>query len=260
MAAEMGAPRFSRWQGALGFMLTELRVQGHETLALATSMIVQTVFIVFVWVLNRGLLPYALLGAVVFSVFQIGERVTNESAYIRIDHRLTDLYLASPLTPEAYFLGMATGVMTAFLPPVFVLVALIEILHPLTWFAALVFAAVLVALWLFASAMGYIFSTLFLDSRAIWPYSSLFYNAFGVLPPVFYPYAYWKAIIPHSLEPLALLLPPSASAALVTWAEGLPLANLSGGEVAMASVAIVVESLGLFLFAVYWARRATRER
>ncbi len=247
----------SRWQGARGFTETEVRVQTHETLALATSMIVQTVFIVFVWLLDRSILPFAMVGAVIFSVFQIGERVTNEAAYIRIDHRLTELYHASPLTPEAYFLGIATGIMIAYLPPVVVLVILTEIVHPMGPLAAGVFALSLVAIWLFAASLGYTFSTLFHDSRAIWPYSSLFYNAFGVLPPVFYPFVVWKAIIPAAVEPAGLLVPPSAAAALITWAEGLT--PLSTGEVLTAAGSLTFFALATFAFAVHWARRMARE-
>ncbi len=250
--------RSSRWQGLPAFTATELRVQLHETLALATSMIVQVVFLVFVWVLARSLLPWALVGAVLFSVFQIGERVTNEAAYIRIDHRLTELYHASPLTPEAYFVGIAAGIMLAYLPPVGLLLLVAEVVHPMGWFAAGIFLLCLIGLWLFASSLGYIFSTLFEDSRAIWPYSSLFYNAFGVLPPVFYPLQTWRTIgVPPALEPLALLLPPSAAAALVTWAEGLT--QLSNAELLTASLSITVSALALFAFAVHWARGAARE-
>lgn len=249
----------SRWQGLLAFTATELRVQLHETLALATSMIVQVVFIVFVWVLARELLPWALVGAVLFSVFQIGERVTNEAAYIRIDHRLTELYHASPLTPEAFFLGIAAGIMVAYLPPVGFLIVVAEVVHPMGVFAAGVFALCLLGLWLFASSLGYVFSTLFEDSRAIWPYSSLFYNAFGVLPPVFYPLATWRSIgVPSIFQPVALLLPPSAAAALVTWAEGIT--PLSSSDVLTASLSIAVAALGLFAFAVHWARVAAREK
>jgi ABC-2 type transport system permease protein len=249
----------ANWQRTGSFGFTELRVQGHESLALATTSIVQTVFIIFVWLLNPALLPYALVGSVIFSVFRIGEGVLNEAAYIRIDHRLTELYHASPLQPESYFLGMAAGMMTAFLPPVIVLGVIAYWIHPMTPAVLLLFVACLFATWVFAASLGYILSTLFRDSRAIWPYSSILYNAFGVLPPVFYPLATWRAAAPGFLQPLALLMPPSASAALVTWAEGLPLTSLSSAQVVTAGLSLAVETLAVFLFAMYWARRAATE-
>lgn len=249
--------RRRRWSGLYGFAMTELRVQLHETLALATSMIVQTVFIVFVWVLSPGLLPFALVGAILFSVFQIGERVLNESAYVRIDHRLAELYHASPLTPEAYFLGMSMGIMAAYSAPVTALFVLAELVHPLPLLAVGVLLAVMLALWMFAASIGYMLSTTFEDSRAIWPYSSLLYNGFGVLPPVFYSFAEWSRIAPAPVVPLVLVLPPSASAALVTYAEGLT--PLSSGEVLLAAGSILVEAVAIFGLAVYWARRAARE-
>lgn len=250
-------PLRQRAQRMGSFAFTELRVQGHELLALATSSVVQTVFVIFVWVLNPALLPYALVGAVIFSVFRIGESVLNESAYIRVDHRLTDLYHASPLTPESYFLGMAAGMMTAFLPPVIILGVLTYVIHPMSVGVALLFVGALFGVWIFAASLGYVVGSLFKDSRAIWPYSTIIYNAFGVLPPVFYPLATWRSVAPPYVEPIALVLPPSATAALVTWAEGLT--QLSSGEVATAAISLAVECLAMLLFALYWARRTATE-
>ena len=84
-------------------------MQAHELTAMATSMVVQGVVLVFVWILNPSLLGVAFVGAIIFSMFTMGQRLLNEAAYIRIDHKANDLYLASPLTPEGYFLGMASG-------------------------------------------------------------------------------------------------------------------------------------------------------
>ena len=108
------------FRGLPAFLWTEVLVQIHEELAMATSMMVQAVLLVFVWVLNPGLIGVALVGAVLFSMFGMGQRVLNEAAYIRIDHKVSDLYLASPLSAEAYFLGMSAGVLLVYLPPVVV--------------------------------------------------------------------------------------------------------------------------------------------
>ncbi len=238
--------------GLSAFLWTEFLVQIHEELAMATSMIVQGVLLVFVWVLNPSLIGVALLGAVVFSMFTMGQRVLNEAAYVRIDHKASDLYLASPLTPEAYFLGMSAGVLLVYLPPVVAVAVLAELVVHLTVGVALLLLGVSVAVWISAASIGYVLSTQFRDNRAIWAYSSLFFNVFGVLPPVFYPIG----LFPSELRPIVLLMPPSAAAALLQRAIGS--ATLPAWEVALAAIGLAVEALALFLLAVVWARRTVR--
>jgi ABC-2 type transport system permease protein len=247
-------PRIRPFRGLGAFLYTELWVQLHERLAMATAVIVQGVILVFVWILNPSLLGVALLGAILFSAFGIGQRVQNEAAYIRIDHKLNNLYLASPLAPEAYFLGMSIGILIAYLPPIAVLVVLALLVIHFSWLTAALLAATAFALVIFASSTGYFFSTLFRDNRAIWPYASLFYNLFGVLPPVFYP----LALFPVALRSVALLIPPSAAAAILQWSIGVT--RLTPNEMALAAGGLAVETAVLFLFAVYWARRTARER
>ena len=244
------APR--AFGGTMAFLWTEFLVQIHEELAMATSMIVQGVLLVFVWILSPGLIGVALVGAVLFSMFTMGQRVLNEAAYVRIDHKATDLYLAGPLTPEGYFLGMAAGVLLVYLPPVVVVAVLAEIVVHFSVAETLLLLGLCAAVWLSAASIGYSLSTQFRDNRAIWAYSSLFFNVFGVLPPVFYPISRF----PEALRPVVLLMPPSAAAALLQRAMGI--VTLSPGEVTLAAVGLVVETAVLFAFATLWARRTVR--
>lgn len=249
------APVRSRpFRGLAAFFWTEALVQLHEELAMATSMVVQGVLLVFVWILNPGLIGVALVGAVIFSLFAMGQRVLNEAAYVRIDHKANELYLAGPLSPEAYFVGMSTGVLAVYVTPVVLLGALATIVAHLAPLAVLLLAGLGAEVWLSAASIGYVFSTAFRDNRAIWAYSSLFFNIFGVLPPVFYPIG----LFPARLHPIVLLMPPSAAAALLQSTIGA--ATLSSGERTLAAAGLAVETLLLFVFAIYWARRTVRER
>jgi hypothetical protein len=241
------------FRGLAAFFWTETLVQLHEELAMATSMLVQGVLLVFVWILDPALIGVALVGAVIFSVFTMGQRVLNEAAYIRIDHKANDLYLAGPLSPEAYFVGMSAGILAVYVSPVIVVGILAVIVAHLTILPVLLLAGLAGAVWLSSASIGYVFSTAFRDNRAIWAYSSLFFNVFGVLPPVFYPFG----LTPVAMRPVVLLMPPSAAAALVQNAIGA--AVLSSGERTLAALGLAVETCLLFLFAIYWARRTVRE-
>ncbi len=253
MPTELGRP--TRPFGGLGaFFWTEVLVQAHENLAMATSMIVSGVLLVFVAILNPNLLGVALVGAVVFSTFSMGQRVLNEAAYLRIDHKLNELYLGGPLTAEAYFFGMSAGVLLVYVTPVVVVGVLAALVAHFTLVQVGLLVALAVAVWFSAISIGYVLSTGFRDNRAIWAYSSLFFNVFGVLPPVFYP----LGLFPTPLHPVVLLMPPSAAAALVQYTMGVSV--LSEGEVLLAAGGLVVEAVLLFAFAVYWARRTVRGR
>jgi hypothetical protein len=239
--------------GTLAFLWTEVLVQGNERMAMLTSMVVPGIILVFVLILNPSLFSIALVGAIVFSTFTMGQRVLNEAAYLRIDHKANDMYLAGPMMPEAYFLGMSVGILVIYLTPTIFLGILATFVVPLHLDVGLLLLAVAATVWLFAASTGYVFSTFFRDNRAIWAYSSLFFNVFGVLMPVFYP----LGLFPAALRPIALLLPPSAAAALVQAAIGAT--TLTSGEVILAVAGLAVETVGVFLFAIYWARRTVRE-
>ncbi len=242
-----------KWSGSGMFLATEIRVQLHEWLAIVTGTLTPGALLVFVAILAPELLPVTVIGALVYSMFLIGQRVLNEAAYIRIDHKLNELYHASPLSPEGYFVGIAGGMLVAYLPPSLVLVVILEVLHPLPPLGWLVLAACLIGVWLVSSTIGYVVSTLFRDMKTIWPYSALLTNLFGVVPPVFYPLGRvaieWRSAV--------LLLPTSAAAALVDSAAGLE--PITTNEAILAACALFVEAITLFAFGIYWARRTARE-
>lgn len=238
------------------FLATETRVQFHEWLAIGTGSLVQAALLVFVWVLDPGLLALTVIGAMVYSVFLIGQRVLNEAAYIRIDHKLNELYHASPLTPESYFLGMSLGILIAYTPPLFVLFAILEFLHPMSLAATGMLVLALLAIWAFSASLGYYISTLFKDMKTIWPYSSLLTNLFGIVPPVFFPLSVLTARFPAAWVP-ALLVPTSSATALVEAVAGMQ--ALSTEQIVVAGVSLAVEASLLLLFGLYWARRTARE-
>src|SRR2546428_6160200 len=206
-----------RWSGTGVFVATEIRVQFHEWLAIVTGTLTPGALLIFVAVLAPDLIAVTLIGSMVYSMFLIGQRVLNEAAYIRIDHKLNELYHASPLSPEGYFIGIAGGMLVAYLPPSLVVFGILEFIHPLGLVAGLTLAVCLLAVWAVSSTIGYVVSTLFKDMKTIWPYSALLTNLFGILPPVFYPFSK----VPIEWRSLVLIVPTSAAAVLVNAAPGL---------------------------------------
>jgi ABC-2 type transport system permease protein len=243
-----------RWAGTGVFLATEIRVQLHEWLAIVTGALTPGALLVFVAILAPEILPVTVVGALVYSMFLIGQRVLNEAAYVRIDHKLNELYHASPLSPEGYFVGMAGGMLVAYLPPSLVLLLILELLRPLSLAAAGTLAGCLLAVWAFSAAIGYFVSTLFKDMKTIWPYSVLLTNLFGILPPVFYP----LRVLPIEWRSVVLVVPTSGASALVNAAAGIE--SLTVGETVLAAASLATAAAALFAFGIYWARRTARER
>src|SRR2546429_2069905 len=206
-----------RWSGSGAFFATEIRVQLHEWLAIVTGTLTPGALIVFVAILAANLLPITLIGALVYSMFLIGQRVLNEAAYIRIDHKLNELYHASPLSPEGYFVGIAGGMLVAYLPPSLVVLGILELINPLGLVAGLTLAGCLLAVWAGSSTIGYVGSALFKGMKTIWPYSALLPKLFGIPPPVFYR----LGSVPVEWRSVVLLLPTSAAAGPVDSPAGL---------------------------------------
>ncbi len=241
------------------FLATETRVQFHEWLAIGTGSLVQAALLVFVWVLDPALLPITVVGAMSYSVFLIGQRVLNEAAYIRIDHKLDELYHASPMTPESYFLGMSLGILIAYTPPLVVLLLILLVIYPAWSLAATgMLVLVLIAIWAFSASLGYFISTLFKDMKTIWPYSSLLTNLFGIVPPVFFPIYVLTAKVSWAWVP-ALLVPTSSAAALVESVAGMPGVSLTVEQYGVAGFSLAAEAGLMLLFGIYWARRTARE-
>src|SRR5438067_7236973 len=206
-----------RWGGTGVFLATGIRVQFHEWLAIVTGTLTPGALLIFVAVLAPDLIAVTLIGSLVYSMFLIGQRVLNEAAYIRIDHKLNELYHASPLSPEGYFVGIAGGMLVAYLPPSLVVLGILELIHPLGLVAGLTLAVCLLAVWAVSSTIGYVVSTLFKDMKTIWPYSALVTDLFGVVPPVFYR----LGSVPVGWRSVALLLPSRAAAGVVGSVVGL---------------------------------------
>ena len=239
------------FRGVGAFFGTELRVQLHESTAVLTSMIVQGVLLVFVTILILPLAGRADGSAHLLSVPD--GPADPERGRVR-PHRSQAQRALSRLADDGRGVLPRHGrrILLAYFPPILVLALITELLVTMSWLTWLVVILTAGAVWIFAVSVGYIISTFFRDMRAIWPYASLFYNLFGVLPPVFYPLHTFTP----ALQPLALVLPPSAATAIINQVRigGV----LSTDWAILAVTALIVEAVATFVIAVWWARRTVR--
>jgi ABC-2 type transport system permease protein len=166
--------------------------------------------------------PLEIIGAMLFTMQNIGSWVLGDSAFWRIECSLQDLFVASPLSRLRYLFGIALSNLIAMLPALVILGALLAWVggrdgHPLTPFAALALTASLGILWVLFSAIGIAISSRIRTQREIWPIGNLSFTTLGMLSPLYYP----LAALPPLWQEIARFLPTTYAALLAQGALGI---------------------------------------
>ena len=182
-------------------------------------------FLFFLYVVAApAYLPFGIVGGILFTVLYTGNGMLNDCAYLRLERKLQQVFVASPVRPISYVLGMALSELVFSIPA---LVLFLGILWYATGVPALAILGILGAVlltWLMATSLGFMISTFFRRMREIWPIGSVIFSILSVLPPIFYP----MEVIPESLRWVAFLSPSTFAAQLADRAAGLSVPAVSG--------------------------------
>ena len=182
-------------------------------------------FLFFLYVIApRALFPYGVVGGVLFTTLFTGNGMLNDCAYLRLERQLQQVFVASPVTPLAYILGMGLSELAFALPAMVLFLSILAVVHPIGAAALAALVGVVLVTWLFATTLGFLISTLFSQLREIWPIGTLVFSLLSVLPPVFYP----ATEIPAGWQWVALLAPSTFAAQLAGHAVGLGGALVTG--------------------------------
>lgn len=176
-----------------------------------------------------SLLPLEIVGAMLFTMQNIGSWVLGDSATWRIECSLQDLFVASPLGRLRYLFGIAFSNLVALLPALAVLAALLVWVegrdgHPVTLYGAAMLAVSLGVLWVLFSSIGMAISTRVRSQREIWPVGNLTFTLLGMLSPLYYP----LRALPPLWQDAARFLPTTYAALLAQG--GLGITPASGGQ------------------------------
>ncbi len=166
--------------------------------------------------------PLEIVGAMLFTMQNIGSWVLGDSALWRIECSLQDLFVASPLGRVRYLFGIAFSNLIAMVPALLVLAVLLAWVggsdgHPLTVYAGLVLAASLGVLWVLFSSIGIAISSRIRTQREIWPVGNITFTTLGMLSPLYYP----LAALPPLWQDAARFLPTTYAALLAQGALGI---------------------------------------
>ena len=169
--------------------------------------------------------PVGVVGGTLFTVLFTGNGMLNDCAYLRLERQLQQVFVASPVRPITYVLGMALSELAFALPALVLFLGILEIVRP---FGAVTFAVlmgVILLTWLMATTLGFLISTLFKQLREIWPIGTLVFSTLSIIPPLFYP----ATRIPAAFQWVAFLAPSTYAGQLAEHAVGLSYGALSPG-------------------------------
>jgi ABC-2 type transport system permease protein len=175
-------------------------------------------FLFFLYVIApRALFPFGVVGGVLFTALFTGNGMLNDAAYLRLERQLQQVFVASPVRPLAFLIGMALSELAFALPAMVLFLGILLWVHPFSALGLAALVGVVLLTWLMACTLGFFVSTLFQQLREIWPIGTLIFSSLSVLPPVFYP----ATAIPAPYQWVAFLAPSTFAAQLADRVVGL---------------------------------------
>jgi ABC-2 type transport system permease protein len=227
----------------------------RQPLLMAAVFLTPFSFLFFLYVIAPpALFPYGVVGGVLFTMLFTGNGMLNDCAYLRLERQLQQIFVASPVRPSAYILGMALSEFAFTVPALALFLSILVIVRPVTVPGLLALLGVIALTWLMATALGFLVSTMFKQLREIWPIGTLLFSMLSVLPPLFYPIQQ----IPVAWRWAAFIAPSTFAGQLADRAVGLGSpAVVSPGALGLPWVeagALVALTLGFSLAAAYLAR------
>jgi ABC-2 type transport system permease protein len=164
-----------------------------------------------------GKVVFALGGGMIAVIVGSCIILETEAAFIRIVARLEDMFVASPISPVAYVVGLSIAQLLNGVAGIVLFSVLLAFEAHLNAIASLEIAFAAIITWASISSLGFMISTFARDVRDLWVYSPMLTVLLSFLPPVFYSIN----IIPQSFRFVAYLAPTTFSAGIIQNAVGL---------------------------------------
>jgi ABC-2 type transport system permease protein len=243
----------TRGRALPAFLIVGWRWIGRNPAVAIAPILLPFIFLYFLsFISPPSLLPLEIVGAMLFTMQNIGSWVLGDSATWRIECSLQDLFVASPLGRLRYLFGIAFSNLIAMLPALAILAVLLAWVGgqrgvPLTPYAGVVLFGSLATLWVLFSAIGIAISSRIRTQREIWPVGNLTFTILGMLSPLYYPIS----VLPPLWQDAARFLPATYAALLVQGALGITPASVGqmavyAGLLAATAVVVLVVSLRLY--------------
>ena len=176
-----------------------------------------SLLIVITFVSHGLLIPIAVGGALIMTMISSGTSMQQDLSHLKNDFKVQDMVVSSPTRAWIYLLGMSLSEIVYSIPALIVLSILAYIYIHSSVIGYLAIIAVMLIMFSFASALGFILSTLSSDIVQSWAFSGIVSTILSALPPVYYPITY----IPQPFQYIAYLSPATYAAQIVQNITGL---------------------------------------
>ena len=186
---------------------------------------------------NFHLFPLQVAGAMLFTTQNIGSWCLSDSAYWRLEQRLQDMFVASPLGKFQYLFGIAFSNLIPAAPALIILGIILGLSTPVPLTGWLILISAIVMVWVLYSAIGIAVSSRLQSQMEVWPVGNLVFTTLGILSPLYYPIT----ILPPIWQGLARFLPATYAALIVQ--DGLSLQYALPGEAVSDAILLVASTL-----------------
>jgi ABC-2 type transport system permease protein len=141
-------------------------------------------FILFI-ISDGKYLPLSITGSLVMALVGYGLSLGQDISFYKNEYKIQDLFVASPVSPITYMVGLAISQILFGLPALLVLLSLASLfLSSSIFFPLLIITTLLV--WGSMSSMGFFLSSHMLHMRNVSQIISFVNVILSILPPVFY--------------------------------------------------------------------------
>jgi ABC-2 type transport system permease protein len=172
-------------------------------------------FVLFV-VSNGQYVNYAVAGSLVMALVGYGLALGQDISFYKTEYKIQDVFVASPVSPLTYMMGLALSELMFGLPALTVLAVLVVYFGG-SFFIIPFLVATILLLWSSMSAMGFFLSSHMLHMRNATQVISFVNVVLAVLPPVFYPIMH----LPDWLRYLSYAVPTTHASLLLQHTMGL---------------------------------------
>lgn len=174
-----------------------------------------------IYIITDGrLIQFAIIGGFIGLVATVALSSAGDAAFMRLQLRIQDLYVASRVDPSDYMVGLTLSYLIFSFPGIVLYVIFGLADHLFTLYNSLILAFVLIVLVIATSSISFIISGLIKHVRNVWGIAGILSVVMTVLPPTFYPYTYILNISPRVLD-LLFISPATPAAVIAQGAFGL---------------------------------------
>lgn len=158
---------------------------------------------------------FAIAGSLVMALVGYGLALGQDISFYKTEYKVQDVFVASPVSPITYMMGLALSELLFGLPALFALATLV-ILNGGSLLSLPLLVGTILLIWGSMSAMGFFLSSHMLHMRNATQVISFVNVILTILPPVFYPITF----MPEILRPLAYAVPTTHASLMLQYIMG----------------------------------------